>query len=88
MHLLSPFSLNLPLYEHKKRPSYIGFLTESRTRLKLVLGGVRIVALFISSHEQTKKAESAVFLYCRFSIFLKGSIFPDYLKQAFSFKSV
>ena len=23
MHLLSPFSLNLPLYEHKKRPSYI-----------------------------------------------------------------
>ena len=22
MHLLSPFSLNLPLYEHKKRPSY------------------------------------------------------------------
>ena len=23
MHLLSPFSLNLPLYEHKKRPSYV-----------------------------------------------------------------
>ena len=23
MHLLSPFSLNLPLYEHKKRPSYM-----------------------------------------------------------------
>ena len=22
MHLLSPFSLNLPFYEHKKRPSY------------------------------------------------------------------
>ena len=22
MHLLSTFSLNLPLYEHKKRPSY------------------------------------------------------------------
>ena len=22
MHLISPFSLNLPLYEHKKRPSY------------------------------------------------------------------
>ena len=22
MHLLSPFSLNRPLYEHKKRPSY------------------------------------------------------------------
>ena len=22
MHFLSPFSLNLPLYEHKKRPSY------------------------------------------------------------------
>ena len=26
MHLLSLFSLNLPLYEHKKRPSYIKFL--------------------------------------------------------------
>ena len=23
MHLLSPFSLNLPFYEHKKRPSYV-----------------------------------------------------------------
>ena len=28
-------------------------LTESRIPLKLVLGGVRIVALSISSHEQT-----------------------------------
>ena len=25
MHLLSPVSLNLPLYEHKKRPSYLRF---------------------------------------------------------------
>ena len=29
-------------------------LTESRILLKPVLGGVRIVALFISSHEQTQ----------------------------------
>ena len=29
-----------------------GVLTESRIPLKLVLGGVRIVALSISSHEQ------------------------------------
>ena len=26
MHLLSPFSLNLPFYEHKQRPSYINKL--------------------------------------------------------------
>ena len=25
MHLLSPFSLNLPLYEHKKRPRMLNF---------------------------------------------------------------
>ena len=25
MHLLLPFSLNLPFYEHKKRPSYVHF---------------------------------------------------------------
>ena len=36
-------------------------LTESRIPLKPVLGDVRIVALFISLHEQTHKAESAVF---------------------------
>ena len=34
--------------------------------------GVRIVALSISFHEQTqKKTKSVVFLYCRFSLFLK-----------------
>ena len=26
------------------------------------------------------KTESAVFLYCRFSLFWGGSIFPDYLE--------
>ena len=35
---------------------------------KPVLEGVRIVALYISSHERLNKTESAVFLYCRFSI--------------------
>ena len=36
-----------------------------------MLGEVRIVALSISSHEQTKKTESAVFLLCRVSLFLQ-----------------
>ena len=31
MHLLSPFSLNLPLYEHKKRPSYDGLQSQPRS---------------------------------------------------------
>ena len=34
------------------------------------------------------KTESAVFLYCRFSLLLKDPFFPGYLKQAFSFKRV
>ena len=37
------------------------FLTKSRITLMPVLGGVRIVALSISSHEQTNKTESVVF---------------------------
>ena len=45
-------------------------LTESRIPLKSVLGEVRIIALSISSHEQT---QSAVFLFCRFSLFLKDT---------------
>ena len=36
-------------------------LTESRIQLNPMLGGVRNVAFSISSHEQTKKTESAVF---------------------------
>ena len=37
------------------------------------LGGVRIVALSISSHEQTQYNRAAVFLYCMFSI-SEGSV--------------
>ena len=37
MHLLSPFSLNLPLYEHKKRPSYAIILTRSSLGLMHVI---------------------------------------------------
>ena len=44
-------------------------LTESGIPLKPVLGGVKIDALSICSHEQTKKPEFAVFLTCRFSIY-------------------
>ena len=36
-----------------------------------VLGGVRIVALSISSHEQTQQNR----VCCRFSVFLKGPFF-------------
>ena len=36
-----------------------------------MLGVVKIVALSISSHE-LNKIESGVFLYCRFSLFLKN----------------
>ena len=44
-------------------------------RLKLVLGGVRIVALSISS----QKPSLLFCLYCRFSLFLKDPLSPDYL---------
>ena len=48
---------------------------------KPVIGGVRIVALYISSQllmNRLNKTESAVFLYCMFSLFLKDPFFPDY----------
>ena len=32
MHLLSPFTLNLPLYEHKKRPSYVSLFYKYMAR--------------------------------------------------------
>ena len=47
--------------------------------MQTVLGGVRIVELSISSHEQTQKNESDVFLYCILSLFLYDPFFPDYL---------
>ena len=52
-----------------------GILCSYGIPFKLVLGGVRIVVLSISSHEQTQKTESAVFLYCSFSLFLKDQFF-------------
>ena len=41
-------------------------------------GGVRIVALSIILRNRLNKIEFAVFSYCRFSLFLKHSVFPDY----------
>ena len=46
-------------------------LTGSRIPLKPVLDGVRIYALSI----RLNKTESAVFFYCRFSLFLKDPVF-------------
>ena len=50
---------------------------ESRIQLKPVLGGVRIVALSIVLMNRLNKTESAVFLYCRFSLFLRDPFFHN-----------
>ena len=55
---------------------------ESIIPLKLVLGGVRIVALPIVLMNRLNKMQSAVFLYCRFST-SEGSIFSRLLKTLF-----
>ena len=47
----------------------------SRILLKPVLGGVRIVSLSFSSHEQTQYTKSASFLHCRFSLFMQDLFF-------------
>ena len=47
----------------------------SRILLKPALGGVRIVALSISSHDKLTKSESGVFLNRRFSLFLEDLLF-------------
>ena len=51
------------------------FLTESRIPLKPVLGGVRIVVLFISSHEQTQLNRVCCFQVLSISV---GSVFSYY----------
>ena len=53
-------------------------LAENRIPLKPVLGRVRIVALPLVLMNRLNKTEYAVFLYCRFSLFLKDPFFPDY----------
>ena len=60
-------------------------LTESRMLLKQVLGGVRIVALSIVLINRLNKTESAVFLYCRFSLFLKDLFFSRLFGIAVTF---
>ena len=45
-------------------------MMESRMPLWSVLRGIRIVALSISSHEQTQLNRVFCFLPCRFSLFL------------------
>ena len=45
---------------------------------------MRIVALSISSHDQTKKTGSAVFLILSVLSISEGSVFPDYLEVATS----
>ena len=40
-----------------------------------MLGGVIIFTISNSSHEHLDAIESAVFLYCRFSLFLKDPVF-------------
>ena len=53
------------------------FSIENRVPLKPVLGGVRDVALFIISHEQTKKKNgSVIFIFFIFGLVaLEGSTF-------------
>ena len=49
----------------------------------LVLGGMRIFAFFLLVLlNRLNTTESAVFLYCRFSLFLNNPFFSDYLEVA------
>ena len=66
IHIVLIFFHILVLLEHR-------VLTESRIPLKPVLGGVKIAALVLMN--RLNKTESALFLCCRFSLFLKDSLF-------------
>ena len=58
------------------KKNQIQILTDSRIPLKLVQGGVRTVALsIIGLMDRLNKTQSAVFLYCRFFLFLKDPFF-------------
>ena len=54
-------------------------LTEIRILLKPLLGAWELLHFPLVLMNRLKKAESAVFLYCRFSLFLKHPLFPDHL---------
>ena len=64
MHLLSPFSLNLPLYEHKKRPSY------QQTKL----GGKELILSYLISSKQmignSVDTEEVIFLQVSLYIYI------------------
>ena len=55
---------------------------KSRISLKPVLGGVRVDALSINSHEQTQLNRVCCFLILQVLSISKGSVFPDYLEVA------
>ena len=59
--------------------------TESRITLKLVLGSVRIVALSISSHEQTQLNRVCYFLIVLVLSFSEGSILQSIYIKSFHF---
>ena len=71
------FSPNIDIFFHILVLQEYRVLIKSRIQLKPVLGGVRMAALSISSHEQTQYPKPAVFLYCRFSLFLKDPFYLD-----------
>ena len=49
--------------------------------LKLVLGAWELLHFPLDLMNRLNKTESAVLLYCWFSIFLRDPFFPDYLRK-------
>ena len=64
MDLLSPFSLNLPFYEHKKRPSYYGYLSPGY----VVLNPARFTSGQFAMYASPRTADSNVTITFRRSI--------------------
>ena len=74
IHLPWENSLEIAGFHILVLPEY-WVLTKSRITLKPVLGDVGILHFPLVLMNRLNKTQSAVFLYCRFSVFLKDPFF-------------
>ena len=61
-----------------------GILDSDGRRIPLYLGASELLHFPLVLMNRLKKAESVVFLNCRFSLFLKDLFFPEYLVFKFT----
>ena len=62
MHLLSSFSLNLPFYEHKKRPSYVLIFLVKNQEIIQDSGGITSLIQQLTQTENEELSKTVKYL--------------------------